>query len=309
MALAQGAGLSVNNQNPLVRIYGLPTYESAQLLQPGHRALNLRVDIANNFSQRENRRESIWMDGESAQSALSWRQGITENWQWGFDLPWVYQSGGAFDSFIVDWHDLFGLPQGDRKAYREDQLSYLYQRYDQTLLNVAGQSQGIGDVRLLLARQLYADAARYWSLQVGVKLATGESQNLHGSGDNDISIGVNFADRIGGYRDGFSRYFGIGLLWMDGSEVLSEIHRNHVVYGHAGFAWHYSPRLQFNLQLDGHSAFYHSELRELGSSMQLSMGGQLQLDAHWRFHLAVVEDIVVESAPDVNFHLRLDRQW
>lgn len=308
-AMGAGPSLSVNNQNPLVRIYGLPPSEGAELLASGKSTSSLIVDVANNFSENETRRERIWLDGESAQTTFRWRQGIAEGWQWGFDLPWLYQSGGTFDSFIVHWHDLFALPQGNRKAYKENQLNYLYQRDGQQQLAVTGHSDGIGDLRLHLARQLYVGENQFWALQMGVKFATGDEQNLHGSGRNDISVGVNYADHVAGFHQGYSRYAGVGLLWMDGSEVLQQIHRDYVVYGHAGFAWHYSPQLQFNLQLDGHTAFYDSDLRELGPSMQLTIGGQLQLAAQWRLHLGVVEDIVVESAPDVIFHLRIDRNW
>ena len=93
---------------------------------------------------------------------------------------------------------------------------------------------------------------------------------------------------------------------MSGTDVLQGQHRSNVAYAHAGLSWQYSQRLSLNLQLDGHSAFYQSDLRELGSSVQLSVGGRWQLSPTWRTELVMVEDIMVESAPDVIFQLRLD---
>jgi hypothetical protein len=62
------------------------------------------------------------------------------------------------------------------------------------------------------------------------------------------------------------------------------------------------------LQLDGHTAFYDSDLRQLGDfSTQLVMGGTLGLPWDLLLDLAVSEDSTVTTAPDVVFHFNLHR--
>ena len=65
------------------------------------------------------------------------------------------------------------------------------------------------------------------------------------------------------------------------------------------------------LQLDAHSAFYDSGLTELGSdAAQLIIGGALRLSDTWVLDLAVSEDIAVDTAPDVVFHIGIKAlQW
>ena len=79
-----------------------------------------------------------------------------------------------------------------------------------------------------------------------------------------------------------------------------------MVFGSATAAWQAMPGLSFKLQLDGHTAFYKSDLDQLGShSLQLTMGGTAKLSRDWLLDIGVVEDIAVSTAPDVVFHIGL----
>ena len=184
--------MAVTNQNPLVRIYGLPPAESAWLPDGSYREMSLLLDAANSSSQHSNRTESIHFDGETAQVNLRWRAALNDNWLWGVDLPWVHSSGGELDNAIVKWHNLFGFPQGDRKTKREDRLEYRYERNGEVLLQQTEQSSGMGDIRLHLARQLLRVPDQALSLQLDLKFASGDSDQLHGSGNNDLALGLTY---------------------------------------------------------------------------------------------------------------------
>ncbi len=65
------------------------------------------------------------------------------------------------------------------------------------------------------------------------------------------------------------------------------------------------------IQLDWHSPFYiNSDLKEINNwSAQIAVGGSILLPYNTLLDLAVVEDIIVNTAPDVVFHLGLRKQF
>ena len=98
------------NQSPLVQIFGLPSIGEASLLGPGKADARLIVDLANNYVDDQNPRESILLDGESTRLSLDARYGIKREWELGVVIPYVIQSGGFLDGFIENYHSAFGFP-------------------------------------------------------------------------------------------------------------------------------------------------------------------------------------------------------
>jgi hypothetical protein len=143
------------------------------------------------------------------------------------------------------------------------------------------------------------------ALRAGLKLPTGDSDELQGSGGHDINMGIALSDDAS-LQDYKASYFvSAGVLWAEEGDVLPELRRKVAFYGSIGLSKHVFEHWQFKLQLDGHSELYDSGLTELGGSVQLSMGGAVALSKRWLLDFAVVEDVVVDSASDVNFHLNL----
>ena len=58
------------------------------------------------------------------------------------------QRGGELDTLIEDWHDFFGLPQGDRDKNPRDQLNIEYQRDGVLEYSQTEDSSGLGDIAL-----------------------------------------------------------------------------------------------------------------------------------------------------------------
>ncbi len=101
---------------------------------------------------------------------------------------------------------------------------------------------------------------------------------------------------------------GQGQVTLD---LLSDQRRNLVGFVSLGCGWQPWTRLGLQLQFDGHSPFYRqSTLEEISDfSGQLAIGGSLALGEQTVLELAVVEDIIVATAPDVVFHLALRTQF
>jgi hypothetical protein len=87
--------------------------------------------------------------------------------------------------------------------------------------------------------------------------------------------------------------------------------RNVVGFGSLGIGWSPLQSLAFKIQVDGHTPFYRdSSLEELdGSSLQLTVGGTVGITEALVLDLGVSEDIVVNTSPDVVFHIALNNRF
>ncbi len=295
------------NQSPLVQLYGLPAIGAARILDPGEQSYRLQMDLANNFSVGRSGTESIILDGETTRLTLAFSGHGGRNFEWGIQIPYVSHNGGVLDSFIRRWHDTFGMSQGGRTDVPDNALNYRYVRDGQTLVSQALEGDGVGDIRLSGGWQLLRPGAgddTAVALRASLKLPTGDSEQLHGSGGTDLALWLNGG--YGGYGLGPSAsvFGGLGVLLMDRGDVLPEQQRSSALFGSLGAGAWVLPRLSLKVQLDFNEAIYRdSELTQLGDdSLQLSVGGSLRLAKHTRIELAVVEDIAVATAPDVVFH-------
>jgi hypothetical protein len=222
------------------------------------------------------------------------------------DVPLISHDGGGLDNLIESWHNFWGLPDGGRPDYPQDQLDYSYQDNGQSLAAVTESRSGIGDVSLGLGYQLAANEKRQWALRTSVKLPTGDAEKLLGSDSTDVAAGIYLTDHSLVQKYNVTWHASGGLLWMGSGQVLDDQRQDWVAYGSLNFSWLATPNFSLKLQFDAHTAFYDSALKELGkSSAQLVFGGAVRLGKNWVLDLAVGEDIVVDTAPDVAFHIGL----
>ncbi|VAW68862.1 hypothetical protein MNBD_GAMMA10-1176 [hydrothermal vent metagenome] len=94
-----------------------------------------------------------------------------------------------------------------------------------------------------------------------------------------------------------------GLLYMGNSDVLQVIQNNWAVFANAGIKFEPWQNIQLKAQLDMHSAFYDSNIEFLGDVIQLTFGTSYIINPKHQIDFAVVEDILSETSPDVNFNI------
>ncbi len=303
------------NLSPVVQIFGLPPAEGGFIVPQGQTNLRLALEIANNFTSNESSSESIILDGETSRLAFSLRYGLGQRWEAGVDLPVVSHNGGIFDGFIENWHDFFGLPQGGREGTPRGRLDYRYnQNGGGAELNFSDSGTGFGDVVFLLAYQLSgyeSESQRSLAVRGGVKLPSGNADNLRGSGGTDLHLRLAATDAESLKIYDITLFASAGLMWLSRGDVLSDKQRQWVGFGSVGLGWSPLPWLAFKIQADGHTAFFNnSQFEQLDSaSAQLGVGGTVQLSDKDTLDLCVSEDIVVDTAPDVNFHVALTHKF
>jgi hypothetical protein len=297
------------NQSPLVQIHGLPPIDNSRLV-PVDRVTGLvSADIASNFAIDSNGTERITLDGETYRFVLAARYGFAKGFECGIDIPYVVHNGGFLDGFIEGFHSFFGFPNGDRENAPRNRLLYAYGVNGNDRLNRTDSVSGLGDIRISSAMQLYNnDDGAAVALRAGLKLPTGNSSRLLGSGSTDFALwltaGEDFKLPALGHLTGFGA---IGGMVMSSGDILKGQQRDLAGFGSLGIGWSPLEWLAFKVQANGHTSLYrNSSLREIdGSSVQLVSGGSLGLGKDTMLDIGVSEDVIVQTSPDVVFTLTL----
>jgi hypothetical protein len=284
------------------------------LLSPGRKEIGLTLDHSSNDGDEMDAGERLLIDGETTRLTLACQYGLSEGLELGIDIPYVYHSGGFLDGFIIDYHQWFGFPKGAREQAPRNRLLYLYSRDGIEKLKVDSSGGGLGDVSLSAGLQLYHDGQenpRAVALRASVKLPSGDSAMLFGSGSTDASLWLSASDD---YRLplGHGTVFGAaGVMAMTRGNVLPEQQRNHVFFGRIGMGWNPLAWLAFKIQMDGHTSFFKdSSLPPLSTNaVQLLIGGTLCFSGSTTLDIAVSEDIPVRTSPDMVFHFSLNTRF
>jgi hypothetical protein len=303
------------NQSPLVQIFGMPAETTSTIVPAGRLEMRLSQDVASEYTTSRTNSEDLLLDGESYRWVLAARYGIGERFDVGVEIPYILYGGGFLDSLIVDWHSAFGLPQGGRDSSAKDRLSYRYSKNGVQKLRMEHAGSGIGDIVFTAGMKLYEDkdsvAHDSLALRSSIKLPTGDSASLHGSGGTDFSLALC------GSMNNFTEWGSLGVfgslggLVMSRGDVLSDQQKNLAGFGLAGLGWGPAEWISFKMQINAHTAVYRgSSLDELSkNTVMLIGGGALKLPGEYLLDIGVSEDIAVATSPDVAFHLSLSKRF
>jgi hypothetical protein len=306
---------STFNQSPLVQIYGLPHDTGADIVPPGKFHISLNQDLSSNYTANSSSHEQITLDSEVYRLAFAARYGVAPRWEVGVEIPYLSQGGGFLDSFVVSWHNTFGLPQGGRDSAPRDRMSYSYSKDGVQKLTVEQAGSGVGDMSLTSGFSLYenSDDKSHDQLAVkaALKLPTGDSSSLRGSGGTDFMLQLcgsmtNFSE-----WGSLATYGSVGALAMSKGDVLPDQHNQFAGVGTVGLGWGPASWISFKVQLNGNTPLYRdSSLTELSKSpLLLILGGSLRFPGEYLLDIGVAEDVVVAAAPDVSFHLGLSKRF
>jgi hypothetical protein len=301
------------NQNPLVQIFGLPALGDARVLPRGTYSAGLTVDVANSYVDDRAANESLLIDGESYRFNLVIRGGLPLGLEVGMELPYLAYGGGTLDGFIEDWHSFFGLPQGGRNLAPNNRLRYRYARTGVARLEMSDAHSGIGDLMFTTGWQCYGDtkSPQAASLRAAVKIPTGDSSDLAGSGSTDLSLWlIGRSDHT--LPLGHATLYGAaGGMYLSQGDVLPDLQSHWAAFGTLGAGWSPWKVIAFTVQVDAHTPFYHgSSFATLsGNALGLLIGGSLALGDRTILELGVAEDLAVSAWPDVTFHVGLTHRF
>lgn len=315
--------LDTANRLPLANAQGIPQAAPAQLVAAGSLQWQVSSEIANisvqnlQPSQLEDyldgsntEGELLIFDGELYRLELAARYGINARSDFLVRLPYIVHTSGFLDSGIEQWHQWFGLPNGNRGVRPTDALLYQYQVDGETKLFVDQDQHGFGDLQLEYRYGLNpGESATHAALRAGIKLPTGSANKLSGSDAYQLSLGLEFGQPANSASTNLGWHASFGGLWNEDDGLLAEYKKEWAFYSSVGARWQFNPRLALAAQIDSHSTFYRSDAKELGdASSQLAIGLNMQLQNGQMLQVYFTEDIAVDTAPDimVGFTLRLN---
>lgn len=298
------APLGVANKHPLIAIQSLPLAASAWILPPGHSRWGVSVDVSNWLRAEVDGDERLQIDGETTTLLLAWRRGLGHGLDLGIEMPLIRHAGGFTDDFIEQWHALWGLPQNGRDTVPSDRLYYRYQDSGGEQFLIDDTTSGLGDLRVLLGLALRTGELHQLSLRTMIMAPSGDPDKLTGSGGWGGSVGLHWRDQGSGERFVLGYELAGGVAFGEPGEVLSDRRRPASGWGSAMLAWRVARWVSLKAQLDGHSAFYESRLPALDNmALQLSVGATFIVGERSAIDIALSEDILLDTAPDVVFHL------
>lgn len=300
----------VRNNNPFIHIFGLPYIGDAEVLAPGRQSYSIQYDVSNIYAFNSTNNEQLFMDGEISYTQFKYKLGVGGGNQWELVIPYIRHSGGTLDGFIDGWHRIFGLPESGRDTATKNQLRYYYQRDGKILIDFTDASSGIGDIQITSTWQLKRITSPNednTAVSISLKLPTGDSTDLLGSGAADLTIYAKReqATRFFDFRSGL--FYSGGLSLLGDSDVLTEIQDNLVLFGGIGGGIFFSNQVVLKSQLDIHTPVYSkSDLRELDEfAAQFTLAVSVEFGGGTMLDMSVSEDLMIDGSPDVTFHSEL----
>ena len=294
------------NQSPFKQIFGLPSLDNSPLVEAYKWCLNMNVNISNTYDISVSAQESIEIDVETFRGSLLASYGLRDNWQLSVEVPYIRYDDGFLDNFIYNWHDFFNLSQNGRTKDKSNQLHIAYMSNSNSLFAMHDAGAGLGDIRLNSAYSL-PWGKRTFIFSTEVKFPTGDFYKLTGSGGYDFSVGLllNDPQSLGEY--GITVFGGVaGVFLGDIDGELSAVQNDFAIVGRLGIGWQVTKLIQLKMQLDGLTALYDSELKQLGDeSFQVIMGGSLCFTDNVYLDISVAENINSATGVDVAFQLGL----
>lgn len=306
---AEHSGASVfpvRNQNPFLQVFGSPLFQTAELTAEGASRFDANLDIANHADAGDNELEDFVIDGESYFLTLSLRRRVLERLELGIDLPFVAHSKGFLDNAIEGWHDAFGMSNTKRRG-PSNQLGFRYTNGGTAEYALDSSVSGLGDIQLTAAvpfRDVRNNDDYSLSVRGGIKLPTGDADELRGSGAADISLGLYAADTRTLWKRPLDLSGFAGALWLGDGDVLADIQRSVVPFGGLAATWWITENFGAITQLYMQGKYFDSELEELGgNSAQLSVGADFRLPRSGISLLfAIVEDVSANATTDFALH-------
>jgi len=224
---------------------------------------------------------------------------ITENLEFGITLPVHYASGGDLDSFLRNYHDVFGLLNGGRELQPDNQYSWHYRDSDSKAVWNDDAGWELGNISLRFRRKLRMGNNQGVAALAAVKLPTASSKHGWGSGKPDLGLGGVYSWKI-------NKWFGHLEGWYIHPFASGDpgIQYNDYGRGSTTLGWQLRARLSLLVQVQGGTSPYHSGLKQLDQNPSLlSFGFNWAMGRKSMLSLAFVENINQKTTPDFSITL------
>jgi hypothetical protein len=254
----------------------------------------------------------VFLDAETYRVELAVSRGLGPGRELRVELPLRSRSGGFLDGPIERWHAIFGLPQATRREHPRNRVRFEIADSasggTRTLLVRSDSDVGPGDATVRLLQRLTAPSrALSTAVRAAVKLPTGSSDEMFGSGAVDAALGLAATARVvpslWAHADLDVALLGDSPLAGDGLDQARTLS-----YGLLALEWRPGSATRIVAQLQSESTPLRTGVREVDRrSLLLAWGLRHALSPGLEAELALAEDLRVQTAPD--FTIQTGLSW
>ena len=304
--------LRLVNLNPFFVPYGVPVSFGTRTLPSGSSELTVAVDTASYLSTAASGSERLLLDGETYRTSLTLRRGFRSRWEYFLELSAVGHHGGLFDGFIENWHDFFGLPQGNRDRTPRDRLAVFYADGAGTRVDRRQDVFSLSDLVFGVGYSVPAWLVENDGLTIRshIKIPTGDAGSLAGSGRFSTSLWAETSGALP-WSETSRRWLyaaTLGLVVTEPPKQLSAVGDPFIAFGRVSATWRALSWLDLTVQVDVQSSPYRdSTVDVLADPVVLfGIGGAVHVTEHATLELALTEDDGLHrAAPDIGLHTAL----
>lgn len=308
--------LPTRNSEPLNTLFLTPVPTDASVLAKGRGKFAAQLDIVNNLlTTTDGAARRYVTDFEEQRLTLAYSRGIGDGQELMVRLPLIARNGGFLDEIIDGYHKVVGLEGGGRgnlPHYRN--LFQITNAGGQTVVDQAGGTSGIGDMVLEYRRQLTprtegANAPVAASVRALLKLPTGRSGSLLGSGAADVGLGAAVTARPGRQL----ALHGNLTAVFTGAPRIENFQRKNSLLFHTVLGAEYlaNTKTSLLLQVDDNPAPFVSGIDYVDRSRRaFSFGLWRRMGGGRRFYLSTSENdfgFAAKTAPD--FTISTGLEW
>lgn len=255
--------LPLRDNEAINSLFLLPLPADASVLGKGKGRIDFNVNLVNNFLILP--QVDYYTDFEDQRYTLSYSRGLGDDQEVSIFVPYVDRGGGILDGLINGWHKNFHMFGGGRAGFPNDQV--VFRVYDaesgKFVVNTINGTSGLGDITLEYRRALTSGEPgrdrsgavdpRHVSLTARalVKLPTGSSSKLLGSGATDVGLGI-IASAKPFRRVAF--HGNLSLVWNGKPENENLKSRSTSLHSLVAVEWLMDGRTSFLSQIDDNPA-------------------------------------------------------
>jgi hypothetical protein len=291
-----GDPLLTRNQHVLTKLFGIPAPLPARLPpHPGDGVATLTMNWSSFATVDGGGPSSMTLDGEVVDVRARAVHALAPRWAWHAELAWSELSGGSLDSLVDNWHDTFGLGGGARNRLPQDHLLVEYVAEVVSRLRVDEDGSGVTDIPLSIGYQVAESKQLAVTTWLGVKLPTGETERLGGSGAVDVALTVSATRRV---SDAWQVFGQVSTAWLGEGDILPDDQHDFAGSIHAGTTWQVTPAFDLTAQIEANTAVFDTGTDLDGDAVVLTLGGRLKTSGGWHFDVGFSEDVLVDASPD-----------
>ena len=290
--------LIVGERNPLYLLFFDLQPDSTDLVPQRKVSVAFACSYSNIFEVKSNDSWVQELDMENLITDLDVRYGLRTNLEVGFRVFLQSSSNGFLDSYIQDFHEFFGFPNGSRGNRADNQYSFLLQQLNGSLqINTEPQTMSLTSEYFFVRFPVWKEK----NFPIILKLTLKNSAENFGF-DLDPVTAMEFSNTFFSHKWGIHSHF--GYVDLNPTDEFQALTNSGSFFLSESFEYYYRGISLF-AQISSATAFFGgtglSTLDEKPVNFSTGIGGHTK-KTEWQ--VSFTEDISF-SGPSVDFSLNL----